>query len=106
MNKGFELAEKYHKKNYETPKTLAYIATYNKNHPKLFTEMIKNLEETLDTTKVIKSQTTQKSLKNTHLFYIWENTTKCKMMWSMWYNYAKWCEVCDIIMQNDVEYMI
>ena len=55
-------------KNHE--KTLTYVETYNKNNPELFTEIMKNLEElknkdkikeTLDTIKIIKSQTTRKS---------------------------------------------
>ena len=74
-NKGFELAEKIPQRELRNPKKLnekplAYVATYNKNNLELFTEKIKNLEELknndkikeiLDTTKVIKSQTTQKS---------------------------------------------
>ena len=50
-------------------KLLAYVTTYNKNNPELFTEIMKNLEKLKnndkikipDTTKVIKSQ---RSLKN------------------------------------------
>ena len=50
---------------YNSEKPLAYVTTYNKNNPELFTEIIKNLEglenndkikEILDTTKIIKSQ--------------------------------------------------
>ena len=48
------------KTNISTKKNLIYVATYNKNNPDLFTEIITNLElkieEVLDTTKVIKSQ--------------------------------------------------
>ena len=70
-NKRFKLAEKisqkelWNPKKHNNEKPLAYITTYNKNNPQLFTEIIKNLEElknnakieeTLDTTKVIKSQ--------------------------------------------------
>ena len=53
-------------------KPLAYVAIYNKNNPKLFTEILKNLEEItnkdklkeiLDTTKTIKSQGQLQNLK-------------------------------------------
>ena len=69
MNKGLELAEKIQqselrnpgKHNNENP--LSYVATYNKNNPELFTEIMKNMEEIeskhkikeiLDKTKIIK----------------------------------------------------
>ena len=53
----------YKKHNNEKP--LAYVATYNKNNPELYTEIMKKLKEIenkdkikeiLDTTKIIKSQ--------------------------------------------------
>ena len=53
-------------------KPLVYVATYNKNNPELFIEIMKNLEELknkekikeiLDTTKIIKSQRQPKNLK-------------------------------------------
>ena len=49
---------------YNNEKPLAYVGTYNKNNPELFTEIMKNLEELknnekikeiLDRTKIIKS---------------------------------------------------
>ena len=78
INKGFKLPEKVPQKNYGTQKSTtmrnprAYVTTYNKNNPELFTEIIKNLEglqnndkikEILDTTKIIKSQSQPKNLK-------------------------------------------
>ena len=51
-------------KNHNNEKSLAYVTTYNKNNPELFTEIVfKNLElkstdkikGIIDTTKVIKS---------------------------------------------------
>ena len=56
-------------KNHNNEKPLAYVATYNKNNPELFTEIMKNLEELKnkhkikDTTKIIKSQRQPKNLK-------------------------------------------
>ena len=54
-------------------KPLAYVAAYNKNNPELFSEIMKNLEELkIKEKKKFETQqeTTQKSWKNTHLFYI------------------------------------
>ena len=76
INKGFELAEEVAQKELGNPKKhnnekpLAYVTTYNKNNPKLFTEITENLElknndnikKILDTTKVIKSQRQPKNL--------------------------------------------
>ena len=70
INKGFEFAEKIPLKElwnqimHNNEKPLAYVVTYNKNNPELFTEILKNLEklknndkikEILDTTKIIRS---------------------------------------------------
>ena len=47
INKGFKLAEKIPQKEWQNPtkhqdeKPLAYVATYKKNNPELFTEIIK-----------------------------------------------------------------
>ena len=72
INKGFEKVQQWELRNpkkHNKGKSLAYVATYNKNNPELFTEIIKNLEELenndkikeiLDITK-IKPETTQKS---------------------------------------------
>ena len=56
----------------DNEKPQAYVATYNKNNPELFSEIMKNLEESenkdkikeiLDTTKMIKSQRQPKNQK-------------------------------------------
>ena len=39
-------------KKYNNKKPLAYIATYNKNNPELFTEIIKNLEKLKNNDKI------------------------------------------------------
>ena len=78
INKGLELAEKIHlrvlrnTKKHNNGNPRAYVATYNKNNPELFREIMKNLEEIenkdkikeiLNTTKMIKSQRKPKNLK-------------------------------------------
>ena len=92
------------KKHYNK-KPLAYIATYNKNTPELFIEIIKNLEEfknndkikeILDTTKIIKSEGQPKNLKTILTSSTFgENTTqgvtKCN---------NKRFEICDIIIEG------
>ena len=91
-------------KKHNTKKNLAYIATYYKNNPEIFTEIIdleelKNndkIKEILDTKKVIKSQGQPKNLKRILTSSIFrENTTqgvtKCK---------NKRCELCDIIIKG------
>ena len=59
-------------KKLNNEKPLAYVTTYNKNNPELFTEIIKNLEELknidkinkiLDTTKIVKSQRKHKNFQ-------------------------------------------
>ena len=73
-----ELAEKIplrelrNPKQHNNEKPLAYVTTYNKNNPELFTEILKNLEEIenkdkikeiKDTTKIIKSQRQPQNIK-------------------------------------------
>ena len=111
MNKVLELAEKIPQRELRNPKkhnnekTLAYIATYNKNNPELFTEIMKNLKEIenndkikeiLDTAKIIKSQRQPKNVKRILTSFVFgENTTqgvtKCK---------SKQCKICDIIIEG------
>ena len=77
INKGLELAEKIPQKESRNPKKrnnkkpLAYVATYNKNNPEQFTEIMKKLEEIknkdktkeiLSTIKIMKSQRQHKIL--------------------------------------------
>ena len=83
----------------------AFVATYNKNNPELFSEIMKNLEELknkdknkeiLDTTKIIKSQRQPKNLKRILTSSTFgENTTqgvaKCN---------NKWYKICDIIIEG------
>ena len=83
--------------------TLTYVATYNKNNPELFIEIIKNLElknkdkikEIFDTTKIIKGQGQPENLKRILTSSTFgENTTqgvnKCNSKWwKMWYDYRK-----------------
>ena len=109
MNKGLELLEKIPERELRNSKKynkkpLAYVATYNKNYPELFTEIMKNLElknkdkikEILDTTKTIKSQRQLKNLKRIPTYFTFEeNTTqgvtKCN---------NKRCKICDIIIEG------
>ena len=59
MNKGLESAEKIPQRELRNPKKhnnekpQAYVATYNKNNPELFTEIMKNLEDHKNTDKEI-----------------------------------------------------
>ena len=100
-----ELAEKLrNRKKHNNEKHLAYDATYNKNNPEIFTEIMKNPEkikdkdknqEILDTTKIIKSQREPKNLKRILTSSPFgENTTqevtKCN---------NERCKVCDIIIE-------
>ena len=91
-------------KKHKNEKPLAYVATYNKNNPEQFTEIIKYLEfknydkikEILDTTKIIKNQRQPKDLKRILLSSTFrENTTqgvtKCN---------NKWCKICNIIFEG------
>ena len=92
-------------KKHNNEKRLVYVATYNKNNPELFTEIMKNLEEIqnedkikeiLDTTKIIKNQRQSKNLKRILTFSTFgENTTqevtKC---------INKRCKICDIIIEG------
>jgi len=75
INKGFELAEKIPLEQLRTPKKhnneqqLAYVSTYNKNNPEIFTNILHQLENNekikniLDTTKIIKSKRQSRNLK-------------------------------------------
>ena len=85
-------------------KPLSYVATYNKNNPELFTEIIKNLElknknkikGIQDTTKVIKSQRQPKNLKiilasSTFGENTTQEVTKCN---------NKRCKIGDIIIED------
>ena len=95
----YKESEKYNEK------PLAYIATYNKNKPELFTEIIKNLEELKnnekikyirDTRKIIESQRQYKNLKRILTSSTFgENTTqgvpKCN---------NKQCKIWDIIIEG------
>ena len=72
-------------KKHNNKKPLAYVTIYNKNNPKLFIEIIKNLElknndkikEILDITKVIKSQRQPKNLLKILTFSTFkENNTR------------------------------
>ena len=78
INKRLELAEKIpqrelrNPKKHDNEKPPAYVTTYNKNNPELFTEINKkNLElknndkikEILDTKEIIKSQRQPQNLK-------------------------------------------
>ena len=92
-------------KKYNNEKPLAYVTTYNKNNPELFTEIMKNLEEfknndkikeILDITKVIKSHRHAKILKeyspsSTFKENTTQGVTKCK---------NKRNGVCDIIIEG------
>ena len=111
INKGLELVEKIPQRDLRNPKKhnsekpLAYVTTYNKNNPELFTETMKNLEEhknkdkikeILDTTKIIKSQKQTKNLKRILISSTFgENATlgvtKCN---------NKWCKIYDMIIEG------
>ena len=109
INKGFKLAEKLPQREIRNlkkhKKLLAYFTTYNKNNPKVFTEIIKNLEELKnndkikeirDTTNIIKSQRQPKNLKriitsSTFGESTTQGVTKCN---------NKQCKICDIIIEE------
>ena len=86
-------------------KTLTYVATYNKNNPELFTEIMKNLEEIedkdkikemLDTRKIIESQRQPKNLKRILTSSTFgKNTTQGVTKWK-----NKRCKICDIIIEG------
>ena len=92
-------------KRHDNQKSLAYVATSNKNNPELFTEIIKNLEEfknndkikeIQDTTKVIKNQRQPKILKEySPLLYSGKKTTQ-----GITKRKNKRCRVCDIIIEG------
>ena len=110
INKWLESAEKIPPKELRNPKKhnnekpLAYAATYNKNNPELFTEIMKNLEELknkdkikemLDMTKIIKSQRQPKNLKRILTSSTFrENTTKGVTKCN-----NKRCKICHIIIE-------
>ena len=77
---------------------MAYVATYNKKSPKLFTEIMKNLEELKnndkikDTAKIIKRQRQLKNLKRKHTSSFFGKNTKA-------YN-NKQCKICNIIVEG------
>ena len=79
--KGFELAEKIPERESRNPKKhnnekpLAYVTTYNKNTPKLLTEMIKNLDELINNNKIQERLDTKKSLKDRDNPKIFRNLT-------------------------------
>ena len=69
INKGLELAENTSKtfkepEKHSNEKPLAYVATYNKNNPKLFTEIMKNLEEIENEEKIKEIRDTEKIIKS------------------------------------------
>ena len=103
-----ELAEKIlqrelrNPKKYNNEKPLEYVATYNKNNPELFTEIMKNQEqiknkdkikEILDTAKIIKSQRQPKNPKRILTSSTFgENTTQM--------HDNKRCKICYIIFES------
>ena len=96
--------ESWNPKKHNNEKPLAYVATYNKNNPELFAEIIKDLEEInkndkikeiLDTTKVIKSQSQPKNFKRILTSSTFgensaQGVTKCK---------KEKCKIFDIIIE-------
>ena len=58
INKRLEIAEKIPQRELRNPekynneRLLAYVTTYNKNNPELFTEIMKNLEELKNKDKI------------------------------------------------------
>ena len=85
--------------------SIVYVATYNKNNPELFKEIIKNLKELknndkikeiLESTKVIKSQRQLKNLKGILTSSTFgENNTRSYQMQEKRY------KICDIIIEGN-----
>ena len=92
-------------KKHNNKKPLAYVTTYYKNNPELYSEIMKNLEELknkdkikeiIDITKIIKSQCQPKNLKRILAFSTFgenktQGVTKC--------NYKRY-KICDIIIEG------